>query len=102
MVRSHPGLCANGTPGISLLVDGTPRFGVAGQAASTSAFLDTGSPHHVMWLDQHEALVDLDLEGVALPVRHHVDHAPEGCNGFGAFNCDEARRVHWVSAPELF
>ena len=77
----HHGLVrANGTPGISLLVDGTPRFGVSGQAASTSAFLDTGSPHHVMWLDQHEALVDLDLEEVALPVRHHVDHAPEGCN----------------------
>ena len=75
----HHGLVrVKGTPGISLLVDGTPRFGVAGQAASTSAFLDTGSRHHVMWLDQHEALVDLDLEGVALPVRHHVDHAPEG------------------------
>ena len=63
-----------------LLVDGAPRFGVAGQAASTSAFLDTGSPHHVMWLDNAQALVDLDLEGVALPVRHHEDHAPGGCN----------------------
>jgi diaminopimelate epimerase len=77
----HHGLVrVNGTPGISLLVDGTPRFGIAGQAASTSAFLDTGSPHHVMWLDNPEALVDLDLEGVASPVRHHADHAPEGCN----------------------
>ena len=39
----HKGLVRNdGTPGISLLVDATPRFGVAGQAASTSAFLDIG------------------------------------------------------------
>ena len=77
----HQGLLrADGTPGISLLVDGAPRFGVAGQPASSSAFLDTGSPHHVMWLDNPEALVDLDLESAALPVRHHQDHAPAGCN----------------------
>ena len=33
-----------------------------------------------MWLDNPEALVDLDLESAALPVRHHQDHAPAGCN----------------------
>ena len=77
----HQGLVrADGTPGISLLVDGAPRFGVAGQPASSSAFLDTGSPHHVMWLDSAHALADLDLESTALPVRHHEEYAPGGCN----------------------
>ena len=77
----HQGLVrADGTPGISLLVDGAPRFGVAGQPASSSAFLDTGSPHHVMWLDSAHALADLDLESNALPVRHHEEYAPGGCN----------------------
>ena len=77
----HQGLVrADGTPGISLLVDGAPRFGVAGQPASSSAFLDTGSPHHVMWLDSAQSLADLDLESTALPVRHHEEHAPGGCN----------------------
>ena len=77
----HQGLVRDdGTPGISLLVDDAPRFGVAGQVASISAFLDTGSPHHVMWLDSRQALDDLDLEATALPVRHHQDHAPGGCN----------------------
>ncbi len=71
---------ADGTPGISLLVDEVPRFGVAGQDPSSSAFLDTGSPHHVMWLSSRAALADLDLEAAALPVRHHADHAPGGCN----------------------
>ena len=77
----HQGLVrTDGTPGISLLVEETPRFGVAGQDPAMSAFLDTGSPHHVMWLDCPDALAHLDLEGAALPVRHHADHAPGGCN----------------------
>ena len=47
---------ADGTPGNTLLVDVATRFGAAGQPASSSAFVDTGSPHHVMWLDSAQPL----------------------------------------------
>ena len=79
---THAGrLSQEGAPGISLNistkpVSKSPRI----PRCFYAAFLDTGSPHHVEWIQNVEALNQLNLPDVALPIRNHVDVQPGGCN----------------------
>ena len=71
----------DGTPGITMNVAGAPAWKDPHmEGASHAAFLDTGSPHHMEWLSQLQALEALDLVAEASPIRHHGDYAPDGCN----------------------
>ena len=77
----HGSIHPNGTPGISLNVPGVPELRKATvQGAQHAAFVDTGSPHHVEFLSSAVELEQLDLVQAALPIRHHTDYAPGGCN----------------------
>lgn len=79
---AHTGvLRTDGTPGISLIVDAVPsvKLPLMPQAFH-AAFLDTGSPHHVEWVDSASVLEGLDLAHAASPARHHRDYSPGGCN----------------------
>ena len=79
---AHTGvLRADGTPGVSLNVEAVPfvKMTLVPRAVH-AAFLNTGSPHHVEWLDSASALDSLDLAQAALPARHHSDYSPGGCN----------------------
>ena len=79
---THTGrLDSDGTPGISLNVSATPQPKPPSIPGSFhAAFLDTGSPHHVEWIGDANALNRLDLPVVALPIRNHADVQPGGCN----------------------
>ena len=77
----HGSIQSDGTPGISLNVPGVPELREATvQGAQHAAFVDTGSPHHVEFLSSADELEQLDLVHAALPIRHHTDYAPGGCN----------------------
>ena len=92
---AHAGVVnPDGTPGISLNVSSLPQVKppvVPG--ASHAAFLDTGSPHHVEWVEGTEKLRDMDLPTVAAPARHHEDYAPDGCNVNVVVAEDEAMSI---------
>ena len=64
----HTGvLRADGTPGISLNVEAVPRVKTPlVPNAVHAAFLHTGSPHHVEWVDSLSSLDGLDLVQAAL------------------------------------
>ena len=71
----------DGTPGISLNVQASlEQRSPMITGSSHAAFLDTGSPHHVEFLSDDEALQRLNLDAVAHPVRHHEFYQPGGCN----------------------
>ena len=79
---AHAGvLRADGTPGISLNVEAVPlvKPPLMPQAFH-AAFLHTGSPHHVEWVNSVPSLEGLDLAEAASPARHHRDYSPGGCN----------------------
>ena len=82
MDGAHAGVVnPDGTPGISLNVSSLPQVKPPVLPGSShAAFLDTGSPHHVEWVEETEGLRDMDLPTVAAPARHHEDYAPHGCN----------------------
>ena len=79
---THAGrLSPEGTPGISLnisakLEEKSPSI----PRCFHAAYLDTGSPHHVEWIRDADALDQLNLPEVALPIRNHADVQPGGCN----------------------
>ncbi len=71
----------DGTPGISLNISALPETKLPRIPGCVhAAFLDTGSPHHVEWISDVDALNQLNLPNAALPIRNHVDVQPGGCN----------------------
>ena len=74
-------LSPEGTPGISLNISAKPvSKSPSVPGCFHAAFLDTGSPHHVEWIADVDALNQLNLPAVALPIRNHADVQPGGCN----------------------
>ncbi len=70
-----------GTPGISLNVNAVPEVkSVLIQGAMFATYLHTGSPHHIEWLTSRQNMEALDLTNASLPIRHHHDYQPGGCN----------------------
>ena len=71
----------DGCPGISMNVASTPvACAPQLEGAHRASFVDTGSPHHVEWLDAAKDVKDLALPQAVRPIRHHERYAPEGCN----------------------
>ena len=71
----------DGCPGISMNVAATPvACAPQLEGAQRAFFVDTGSPHHVEWLDAAKDVKDLALPKAVRPIRHHERYAPEGCN----------------------
>ena len=74
-------LSPEGMPGISLNLSAKPETKSPGiPRCFHAAFLDTGSPHHVEWIPDVDALNELNLPAVAIPIRNHADVQPGGCN----------------------
>ena len=72
---------ASGLPGISLAVQGEVNWlEPQVDGATRAAFLHTGSPHHVEWVSDREALDGMDLVATARPIRHSEAYAPDGTN----------------------
>ena len=74
-------LSPEGTPGISLNISTKPMSKPPSiPGCFHAAFLDTGSPHHVEWIPDVDALNQLNLPALAIPIRNHADVQPGGCN----------------------
>ena len=59
-------------PGVELRPIAPPKGAAAG-----GTFVDTGSPHHLIWV---EDTASQDVEGVGRTIRYGADYAPDGIN----------------------
>ncbi|MGB1076613.1 MAG: diaminopimelate epimerase [Flavobacteriales bacterium] len=71
----------NGEPGVQLRPVKAPQNITATQVEGVAeVFVDTGSPHHLIWLSEKADLQALDVEHFGAQIRHHPMHAPGGSN----------------------
>lgn len=70
-----------GEPGVQMRPVKAPQDLTSTQVdCAAEVFVDTGSPHHLVWLPEKADLQALDVDGVGAQIRHHPMHAPGGSN----------------------